>query len=177
MWTPTWPLWWTKGLASVQDAAASRGGRAARGRDEGPGQLHALEDLRMVSGYTVSPVVVAASDLRRVFGLLFGKGGEVAELLEEASAEAPREDREDVELREPRGASGAPTVRLVGSILRRAAGDGAPDIHLEPRGEELTVRFRVDGVLREVMSVPSALQGGVVAAPKLLAGWKSPDGL
>jgi type IV pilus assembly protein PilB len=133
-----------------------------------PANLHALKDLRMVSGYTVSPVVVAASDLRRVFGLLFGEGGEVAELLEEASAEAPREDREDVELREPRGASGAPTVRLVGSILRRAAGDGAPDIHLEPRGAELTVRFRADGVLREVMSVPSALQGGV-ARLKVLA--------
>jgi type IV pilus assembly protein PilB len=133
-----------------------------------PANLHALEDLRMVSGYTVSPMVVAASDLRRVFGLLFGEGGEVAELLEEASAEAPREDREDVELSEPRGASGAPTVRLVGSILRRAAGDGAPDIHLEPRGAELTVRFRVDGVLREVMSVPSALQGGV-ARLKVLA--------
>jgi type IV pilus assembly protein PilB len=102
-----------------------------------PANLHALEDLRMVSGYTVSPVVVAANDLRRVFGLLFGEGGEVAELLEEASAEAPREDREDVELREPRGA-------------------------------ELTVRFRVDGVLREVMSVPSALQGGV-ARLKVLA--------
>ena len=133
-----------------------------------PANLHALEDLRMVSRYTVSPVVVAASDLRRVFGLLFGEGGEVAELLEEASAEAPREDREDVELREPRGASGAPTVRLVGSILRRATGDGAPDIHLEPRGAELTVLFRADGVLREVMIVPSALQGGM-ARLKVLA--------
>ena len=57
----------------------------------------------------------------------------------------------------------------MGSILRRAAGEGASDIHLEPRGEELTVRFRVDGVLREVMSVPSALQGGVVARLKVLA--------
>jgi type IV pilus assembly protein PilB len=73
-----------------------------------------------------------------------------------------------VELREHRGASGAPTVRLVGSILRRAAGAGASDIHLEPRGAELTVRFRVDGVLREVISVPSVLQGGVVARLKVL---------
>ena len=134
-----------------------------------PANLHAIEDLRMLSGYTISPVVVAASDLRRVFDRLFGDGDEVAELLEEASAEAPKEDRENVELREHRGPSGAPTVRLVGSILRRAAGDGASDIHLEPRGEELTVRFRVDGVLREVMSVPSALQGGVVARLKVLA--------
>ena len=134
-----------------------------------PANLHAIEDLRMLSGYTISPVVVAASDLRRVFDRLFGDGDEVAELLEEASAEAPQEDRENVELREHRSPSGAPTVRLVGSILRRAAGDGASDIHLEPRGAELTVRFRVDGVLREVMSVPSALQGGVVARLKVLA--------
>jgi type IV pilus assembly protein PilB len=116
-----------------------------------PANLHALEDLRMLSGYTISPVVVAASDLRRVFGRLFGEGREVAELLEEASAESPKEHREDVELREHRGASDAPTVRLVGSILRRAAGAGASDIHLELRGAELTVRFRVDGVLREVI--------------------------
>jgi type IV pilus assembly protein PilB len=134
-----------------------------------PANLHAIEDLRMLSGYAISPVVVAASDLRRVFSRLFGDGDEVAELLEEASAEAPKEDRENVELREHRGPSGAPTIRLVGSILRRAAGDGASDIHLEPRGEELTVRFRVDGVLREVMSVPAALQGGVVARLKVLA--------
>jgi len=134
-----------------------------------PANLHAIEDLRMLSGYSISPVVVAASDLRRVFDRLFGDGDEVAELLEEASTEAPKEDRENVELRENRGPSGAPTVRLVGSILRRAAGDGASDIHLEPRGEELTVRFRVDGMLREVMSVPSALQSGVVARLKVLA--------
>src|SRR5215212_3280657 len=134
-----------------------------------PANLHAIEDIRMLSGYSISPVVVSASDLRRVFDRLFGDGDGVAELLEEASAEAPKEDRENVELREHRGPSGAPTVRLVGSILRRAAGDGASDIHLEPRGAELTVRFRVDGVLREVMCVPSALQGGVVARLKVLA--------
>jgi type IV pilus assembly protein PilB len=134
-----------------------------------PTNLHALEDLEMLSGYPVSPVVVAGNDLRRVFGRVFGEGDEVAELLGEASTEASAEDRQDVELREFREASGAPTVRLVGSILRRAAGDGASDVHLEPRGGELVVRFRVDGVLREVMSVPPALQGGVVARLKVLA--------
>ena len=134
-----------------------------------PANLHALEDLRMLSGYAISPVVVAAGDLRRVFERLFGDGDGVAELLEEAATEKPKEERPDVELREHREAPGAPTVRLVGSILRRAAGEGASDIHLEPRGAELAVRFRVDGVLREVMSVPSALQGGVVARLKVLA--------
>ncbi|MDQ3862273.1 MAG: Flp pilus assembly complex ATPase component TadA, partial [Actinomycetota bacterium] len=135
-----------------------------------PTNLYALEDLRMLSGYPVSPVVVAEADLRRVFGTLFGVGEEVADLLEEAAAERPvRTPEDDVELREDRGPSGAPTVRLVGSILRRAADDGASDIHLEPRDGDLAVRFRVDGVLREIMSVPPALQGGVTARLKVLA--------
>ena len=134
-----------------------------------PTNLYALEDLSMLSGYPVSPVVVAESDLRRAFGELFGMGDEVAELLEEAGSDPPAEDSQELELREDQGASGAPTVRLVGTILRRAAGDGASDIHIEPRSGDLAVRFRVDGVLREVMSVPPALQSGVIARLKVLA--------
>ena len=135
-----------------------------------PTNLYALEDLRMLTGYHVSPVVVVENDLRRAFDELFGEGDEVVELLEEAATDSSAEHRDEVELREDRGASGAPTVRLVGSILRRAACDGASDVHLEPRGGDLAVRFRVDGVLREVMSVPSALQRGVIARLKVLAG-------
>lgn len=52
--------------------------------------------------------------------------------------------------------------------MQRAVGEGPSDIHIEPRAKELTVRFRVDGVLREVMSVPSTLQGGVIARLKIL---------
>jgi type IV pilus assembly protein PilB len=52
--------------------------------------------------------------------------------------------------------------------LQRAVGEGASDIHIEPRAKELTVRFRVDGVLREVMSVPLKLQAGVIARLKIL---------
>ncbi|HET7273101.1 MAG TPA: ATPase, T2SS/T4P/T4SS family, partial [Rubrobacter sp.] len=133
-----------------------------------PTNLYALEDLSLLSGYPICPVVVVESDLRRVSDELFGTGDEVAELLEEA-AESPPQRREDVEIREDRIASGAPTVRLVGSILRRAAGDGASDVHLEPRGGDLAVRFRVDGVLREIMSVPPRLQSGVIARLKVLA--------
>jgi len=83
-----------------------------------PTNLYALEDLRMLTGYPVNPVGVAESDLRRAFGAVFGAGDEVAELLEEAAAESPARAREEVELGEDRGPTGAPTVRLVGSILR-----------------------------------------------------------
>jgi type IV pilus assembly protein PilB len=62
----------------------------------------------------------------------------------------------------------APVVRLVNVLLSDALQRGASDIHVEPRAKELTVRLRVDGVLREVMSVPSKLQGGVLARLKIL---------
>jgi type IV pilus assembly protein PilB len=61
-----------------------------------------------------------------------------------------------------------PIIRLVSSVLQRALGEGASDIHIEPRAKELTVRFRVDGVLREVMSIPPKLQSGVIARLKIL---------
>jgi type IV pilus assembly protein PilB len=56
-----------------------------------------------------------------------------------------------------------------GSILQQAVGEGASDVHVEPRAGELTVRFRVDGVLREVMNVPPKFQSGVLARIKILA--------
>jgi type IV pilus assembly protein PilB len=86
-----------------------------------PTNLHALEDLRMLSGYPISPVVVVESDLRRAFGELFGIGDEVAELLEEAATESPAQDREDVELRESQGVSGAP-YRQAGGFDRASGG-------------------------------------------------------
>ena len=54
------------------------------------------------------------------------------------------------------------------SVLQHAVGDGASDIHIEPQAREVTVRFRVDGVLREVMSIPPKLQHAVTARFKLL---------
>ncbi|HSL01863.1 MAG TPA: ATPase, T2SS/T4P/T4SS family [Rubrobacteraceae bacterium] len=60
-------------------------------------------------------------------------------------------------------------VQLVSSILQRAVGDEPSDIHLEPQAQELEVRLRVHGVLRELMSVPPKLQAGVIARLKILA--------
>ena len=60
-------------------------------------------------------------------------------------------------------------MRLVTSILQQALAEGVSDIHVEPRARQLAVRMRVDGVLREVMSVPPRLQSGVIARLKILA--------
>lgn len=134
-----------------------------------PTNIHALEDLMMISGYPVTPVVALEEEIRRVQNKLFAVGEEVTELLQEAAGESVFDDQGEVELGGDTAADDAPIVRLVGSILQQAVGEGASDIHVEPRARELTVRFRVDGVLREIMSIPPKLQSGVIARLKILA--------
>ena len=65
--------------------------------------------------------------------------------------------------------SDEPLVRLVNSILFQAAEDGASDIHFEPQEDALSVRFRVDGILRETQRIPRSTAAGVITRFKVLA--------
>lgn len=132
-----------------------------------PTNLYALEDLRMISGRQITPVVVTENDLRRIQTRVFAVGEQVADILEDAREEGIEES--DLELGVDAGSDEAPIVRLVDSVLQRAVGEGASDIHIEPQAGELVVRLRVDGVLREFMSIPPKLQNGVIARLKILA--------
>ena len=135
-----------------------------------PTNFYALEDLKMISGYPITPVVAVDDEIRRVRNKVFAIGEEVAGILEEGADEsvASLEDIGEVELGDA-AADDAPIVRLVGSILQQAVAESVSDIHVEPRARKLAVRMRVDGVLREVMNVPLRLQGGVIARLKILA--------
>lgn len=63
----------------------------------------------------------------------------------------------------------APTIRLVNSIIHRAYTENASDIHLEPTGEKLRIRMRIDGVLRNIITVPRELQMSVISRIKIMA--------
>ena len=134
-----------------------------------PKDLYALEDLRMISGYPVTPIVTTAEDIRKVQGKLFVLGEGVSEFLEEAALEEFVDDQGEMLLGEGVGADEAPIIRLVSSVLQQAVGERASDIHIEPQAREVKVRFRVDGVLREVMSIPQKLRSGVIARLKVIA--------
>ncbi len=134
-----------------------------------PTNFYAIEDLRMLSGYPITPVVAVEDEIQRVFNRVYALGGDVTRMLEDAAGEASEAEPGVVELGEHMNAENAPVIRLVGSILQRAVGEGASDIHFEPRVDELTVRMRVDGVLRKIMGVPPKLQSGILARLKILA--------
>ena len=134
-----------------------------------PTDVYALDDIRMAcGGCFVVPVVTTVDALRRMQARVFSTGEQVTEILLEAAGRET-EDRGELELGGAADADEAPVVRLVNSILQRAVGEEASDVHLEPQAQELKVRLRVDGVLREFMSVPPKLQAGVASRLKILA--------
>lgn len=65
-----------------------------------------------------------------------------------------------------------PVIRIVNSILEYAVFEGASDIHIEPTEKNVLIRYRIDGILREVMNLPKSIQSGVIARIKILANLK-----
>lgn len=134
-----------------------------------PTNFYALEDLMMISGYPITPVVALEEDIRRVHNKVFAMSEEISEFLEEAKTGPVERDHGELDLGVDAGPDEAPIIKLVSSILQQAVGDGASDIHIEPQAGEVAVRMRVDGVLRESMSIPPKLQNGVIARPKIVS--------
>lgn len=132
-----------------------------------PTNIHALDDLKMISGYQVSPVVATEDDINKAQTSFFAGGESLSGILEDA-ADGEEEESEDLDLGSEATPDERPVIRLVSSVLQQAVSDGASDIHIEPRSGEVAVRFRVDGVLREVMSIPPRLQNGVIARLKII---------
>ena len=92
--------------------------------------------------------------------------------LDDAVAESLEDEDEDdqtlvADIRE--SATDAPVIKLVNSIIAQAVEDGASDIHFEPHGKEMRVRFRVDGVLHETTTIPRRMVAGVVSRVKIMA--------
>ena len=133
-----------------------------------PTNLYAIEDLGMLSGYRIRPVVASGGEIERASNAAFATAEDATNPLPGDDEGAVGKGGEALELGFVSAGDG-PVVRLVGSILERAVGEGASDVHVEPRAGETRIRYRVDGVLRGLMSVPAGLHGGVVARIKILA--------
>lgn len=133
-----------------------------------PSNVFALDDLRIMTGYDIEAAIATEEDVFAQIGKLRRLDDKVAENLDErvaSSSEVTADEMRDI--REQ--VDEAPIVKLVNSILAQAADDGASDIHFEPQAKEMIVRFRNDGVLHEIMSVPRRMQSGVLSRLKIMA--------
>jgi type IV pilus assembly protein PilB len=128
-----------------------------------PSNVLALDDLKLMTGHEVRPVVASADDIAGVVSRMTR--------LDQAVADAVEEEPEDLatvsDIRE--SADDAPVIKLVNSIVAEAVEEGASDIHFEPEGKDMRVRFRVDGVLSERTTIPRRMVAGVISRVKIMA--------
>jgi general secretion pathway protein E len=138
-----------------------------------PRQLSPLDDLRVLYGRPTQAVVVPAEALTEAINRAYDlASGNAADLM--GNLEEERLDLIATELEEPRdlleASDEAPIIRLVNSLLFQAVKDRASDIHIEPFERVLTVRFRIDGILYDVISPPKRFQPVIISRVKVMAG-------
>jgi type IV pilus assembly protein PilB len=138
-----------------------------------PSNILALDDVKFSTGYNVEVVVASEQAIREAIEHYYGEKGpsydDVMQGFEDADFSVIEEgDGMDV-LDLEKSAAEAPVVTLVNMILLDAIKKGASDIHVEPYEKEFRVRFRIDGVLYEVMKPPMKLRAAMISRLKIMS--------
>jgi len=136
-----------------------------------PANVLAVDDIQIATGLDCRIAVAAKADVESLLarlGTLQNAAAEAVITDEEEDAEELEQGLSEVSDMQV-GAEDAPVVKLVYSILAQAVGEGASDVHLEPAEEELRIRFRVDGVLKEATHVPKRMIGAVISRLKIMS--------
>jgi type IV pilus assembly protein PilB len=132
-----------------------------------PTNVLAVDDIQIATSLDCRVAVAAEDDIEALIGRLNTLQSAVTEAVADGEAESEDELAEvsDIEV----SAEDAPVVKLVYSILGQAVGEGASDVHFEAHEEEMRVRFRIDGVLREAAHVPKRMVNAVVSRVKIMS--------
>jgi type IV pilus assembly protein PilB len=126
-----------------------------------PANLLALDDITMATGYDVRRAVASPEHIDALIEQLGTLSGSVTEVEDETF------EAEVIELRE--SADEAPIVKLVHAVIADAVRRGVSDVHFEPSGHDMRVRFRVDGVVFDSTTVPRHLISGLISRIKIMA--------
>jgi type IV pilus assembly protein PilB len=136
-----------------------------------PTDLAAINEVKFIAGFGIRVVMATASSIKKVLDQRYGSVtyDEVLKKLSGSELEVVH-DEEEVNLQELEKATlEAPVVTLVNAVLADAANRRASDIHVEPYERVFRVRFRIDGVLHEIMSLPLKLKSPLVSRLKVMA--------
>ena len=128
-----------------------------------------FQELRYLTGLKIDPVVACLEDIDDFVSRYFGASHNIEEAVHDADSEAGTR-ASLLQKDEEREIDQAPVVQLARTILHDAIKRRASDIHLEPQKKDLRVRYRIDGVLKEVLRVPKKIQATLVSRLKIVSG-------
>jgi len=138
-----------------------------------PSNVFAIDDIRFLCGFKVEPVVAAESSIRNAINKHYDSAGAVQEIMknfEDPGVAAVSDVEESIDSSDLQKATeDAPVVKLVNLLLSDAIKKGASDIHVEPYEKSFRVRFRIDGVLYDVMQPPMKLKAAITSRLKIMA--------
>jgi type IV pilus assembly protein PilB len=130
-----------------------------------PANFLAIEDVRAITQVEVKPCVATRADVLAAIDRQYRADSDLDDL--EAVLDTGDDEEDLSKVRE--AVDDAPIVKYVNALILQAIQDRASDIHLEPTERNLRVRYRIDGVLHEVMSSPKSIQSGVISRLKIMA--------
>jgi len=137
-----------------------------------PSNLFAIEDIKFMTSYNVEMVVTGESDIKGAIDKYYDQSASLADVMDNLDMEdlelVDTEEEVDVSSLE-RATEDAPVVKLVNLILMDAIKKKASDIHIEPYEKTFRVRYRIDGVLYEVMKPPMKLKNAITSRIKIMA--------
>jgi type IV pilus assembly protein PilB len=137
-----------------------------------PSNIFAIDDIKFMTGYNVEVVVAAEASIKQAIDKYYDQSASFDDVmgnLEDIDLEVVDEDEQiDVTALE-RSTEDAPVVKLVNLILTDAIKKRASDIHIEPYEKSFRVRYRIDGVLHEVMKPPMKLKNAITSRIKIMS--------
>ncbi|MBI5197099.1 MAG: type IV-A pilus assembly ATPase PilB [Nitrospirae bacterium] len=141
-----------------------------------PSNVFAIDDIKFLTGYEIEPVVSSESAISVAMVKYYDTGGvDIHQVLKgmegsDESLNIMAEEDEEVDLRELKEAvEEAPVVKLVNLILTDAIKKGVSDIHIEAYEKKFRVRYRIDGILYEIMNPPTKLRAALTSRLKIMA--------
>ncbi len=127
-----------------------------------PGDIVALDDLQVLTGFEIEPVVAADSQIDMYIERYIHHNMDVQQTEDEQLDVAEEIDEEDEEVDRP-------AVQLANMIITQAVSSGATDVHIEVYEDSLRIRFRIDGVLHDIMHPQRRLHAALVSRIKVMA--------
>ena len=137
-----------------------------------PLDRHAIQDVEFASSRQVRPVVACRAEILTGIEQHYGSGEPLATDADVAEAEAfgpTGRERDVLDLEQPESSETAPAVDMCNGILRDAIKWCASDIHIEPGADDMRVRLRLDGVLRDYLQLPGWMAAALMSRIKILA--------
>jgi len=136
-----------------------------------PDNIFAIDDIKFITGFDVRPVVATETAIKRCIDRLYDSADSLATIMGEIEDdfEIVEDAIDDSEVAAAAAAADAPVVKLVNSLISDAVARGASDIHIEPYEKLIRVRFRIDGMLHEMMSPPFKMKNAITSRLKIMA--------